>query len=271
MKSEPVDIEPGTRAQTGGGLPPPSAHAASRRARDLDDGPRILLIVQDGTGRDLYRRVIGRTGARVDTVAAIADFQGAVAQKAYNGIVVDIPTKIQALNRHKDLINSILDRFPVIQVNQEKTTGRIRALLYGQHERQGDLQDLIRDTCLSRPPRRFRANPRCDAHFNVLLARTRDFAMGNTERSVTLNISRGGCFIITTARHQIGQRVWIRIMEMDDKTPIACEVIHKRTWCQAMAIPGIGVRFETLTDDQQQALARRCEPLLPTEGTSGRP
>ncbi len=233
--------------------------------------PRILLIAQRGTARDIYHRDIRSTGARVDTVASIEELQGAVTQSAYNGIVIDIATKIQAMNRHKDLVGSILDRFTVIQVNQEKSSGRIRALLYGRHTRHGELRELIQEICLASPPRWFRARKRLDLHFNLLMARSRNFGSAETERTVTLNISPDGCFIFTVARFQLGQRVWVRIMELYDKTPIACEVIHKRDWGTEMAIPGIGVCFKSMTEAQRHAVAARSTPAFNTERTAGQP
>ncbi len=244
----------------------PSLSEVPREERRPDDShARILLIVQKEAARERYHHAIRLTGARVDTVASIEAFQGAVTHSAYNGIVIDIPTKIQAMNRHKDLVSSILDRFPVIQVNQEKESGRIRALLYGQHTRHGELEELIREACLSRPPRRFRATRRHPIHFNLLLARSRRFEAGETERTVTLNVSPDGCFIFTTARYQQGQQVWIRIMELYDKTPMACGVIHKRKWGAEMAIPGIGVCFQSIKEAQARALAAQCPPPLKPE------
>ncbi|MBL0714126.1 MAG: PilZ domain-containing protein [Desulfosarcina sp.] len=136
----------------------------------------------------------------------------------------------------------------------------MRALLYGKHERYGELQNLTREGCLKRPPRRFRAAGRRNIHFNLLLSPTRRFDAREIERTVTVNISQDGCFIFTSARFQKGQRVWIRIMEIYDKTPIACIIRHKRKWGHEMAIPGIGVRFESLTDAPQHVLAERCAP-----------
>ena len=251
-----------------GAVTPPMKGSAAEACRADEARPCILLIAQKGAARDLYRRDIRRTGARVDTVASIEDFQGAVTHSAYNGIVIDIATKIQAMNRHKDLVGSILDRFPVIQVNQEKASGRIRALLYGRHTRQGALRELIREACLSSPPRRFRADKRYHIHFNLLMARSRNFESAETERTVTLNVSSGGCFIITSARFQQGQRIWVRLTDLYDKTPIACDVIHKRDWGTEMAIPGIGVCFKSMTEAQARALSALCAPAFKTERTA---
>ncbi|MDJ0719989.1 MAG: PilZ domain-containing protein [Desulfobacterales bacterium] len=250
--------------------PVPAGRAANPN-RDGDGAPRILLIVQQGAARDRYRREILETGACIDTAASIEEFQGALTQSAYNGIVIDIPTKIQAMNRHKALVHSILERFPVIQVNQEKGSGRVRALLHGRNSRQGELQALIREACLSRPPRRLRARQRHAIHFNLLLMRERHPEADGIERSVTINISPDGCFLYTTGRFREGLRVWIRILEFRDQTPIACEVIHHRPWGDTMTIPGIGVCFQSITDAQAYALTGHCPPPFNAERTAGQP
>jgi hypothetical protein len=213
-----------------------------------------LLVAQPGDACTLYEAALQRSGARVDTVAAIDTFYGAVTHFAYNGIVIDIPTKIKALNEHKDLVYSILDRFPVIQVNFDQRSRRIRALLYGHHERTGCLEDLIRESCWHMPPRKLRSEERKPLHYNVLLSTTRAFNPQTLIRTVTIDVSMNGCFLFSAARFQVGARVWMRIMDLYDKTPISGIVRHKRHWGEAMIIPGIGVEFETIQESQRRAL-----------------
>jgi hypothetical protein len=173
---------------------------------------------------------------------------------AYNGIVIDIPTKIKALSDHRDLVYSILDRFPVIQVNFDRRNRLIRALLHGQHERTGSLEDLIRESCWHSPPRKLRSEERKVLHFNVLLSTRRQFDPQTLIRTVTLDVSLNGCFLFSSSRFQLGARVWLRIMDLYDKTPISGIVRHKRNWGDAMIIPGIGVEFETIKESQRRAL-----------------
>lgn len=216
--------------------------------------PRILLVAQPGDACTLCEAVIQGTGARVDTVASIDTFYGAVTHFAYNGLVVDIPTKIKALSDHKDLVYSILDRFPVIQVILDRGSGRIRALLHGHRERTGNLEDLIREACWHSPPRKLRSEERKTLHYNVLLSLKRDFDPDTLIRTVTMDVSMNGCFLFSSARFQLGARVWLRIMDLYDKTPIMGMVRHKRKWGEAMVVPGIGVEFETISETQRKAL-----------------
>lgn len=222
--------------------------------------PRILLVAQPGEACGLYEAALHRAGVQVDTVASIDAFYGAVTHHAYNGLVVDIPTKIKALSDHKDLVYSILERFPVIQVNRDRRTGCIRALLHGQHERTGPLEELIRDACWNSPARKLRSEERKRLHYNVLLSTKPRFDPQTLIRTVTMDVSPSGCFLFSSARFQLGARVWIRIMDLYDKTPIRCVIRHKRRWGEAMAIPGIGVAFETISDRQRQALLNPVKP-----------
>lgn len=225
------------------------------------DVPRILLVAQPGEACYLYEAALRRTGAQVDTVGSIDAFYGAVTHHAYNGLVVDIPTKIKALSEHKDLVYSILDRFPVIQVNRDRRSGAIRALLYGQHERTGPLESLIREACWHSPARKLRAEERKTLHYNVLLSTKPRFDPQTLIRTVTMDVSRNGCFLFSSARFQVGARVWIRIMDLYDKTPIRCVVRHKRRWGEAMVIPGIGVEFESINERQREALLNPVKPV----------
>jgi hypothetical protein len=216
--------------------------------------PRILLVAQSGDACALYEEALHRAGAQVDTVASIDAFYGAVTHFAYNGIVIDIPTKIKALSDHKDLVYSILDRFPVIQANFDRRSGRIRALLYGHHERSGLLEDLIREACWHSPPRKLRSEERKPLHYNVLLSTQGQFDPQTLIRTVTMDVSMNGCFLFSSARFQVGARVWMRVMDLYDKTPIVGIVRHKRRWGEAMVVPGIGVEFETIKESQRRAL-----------------
>lgn len=238
---------------------PPSCSSLSAAAAAPADGraelpPRILLIAREGQVRAVYEAALRQAGVEVEAVDSIEDFRGAVQHQAFNGIVIDIATKIKALSDHKDLVSGILSRFPVIQVNLAKDTQRIRALLYGRHERYGELTDLIRETCLTHPPRQFRTHARQPVHLNVLLATSRPFQNGQAIQTVTNDLCEAGCFIITSGRFQVGQTVWIRILELYDKAPIACMIHHKRKWGEAPVIPGIGVSFQSIRPSQVEDL-----------------
>jgi hypothetical protein len=240
-----------------------AASAASVAGAEKRLPPRILLVARPGDACTLYEAAIRNMGATVDTVASIDTFYGAVTHFAYNGVVIDIPTKIKALSDHKDLVYSITGRFPVIQVNLDRRNGAIRALLYGHHERSGLLEDLIREACWNSPARKLRSEERKPLHYNVLLSTTREFDPRTLIRTVTMDVSSNGCFLFSSARFQLGGRVWLRIIDLYEKTPISGIVRHKLKWGEAMVVPGIGIEFETITESQRQSLLSPANNLPP--------
>jgi hypothetical protein len=69
-----------------------------------------------------------------------------------------------------------------------------------------------------------------------------------------MDVSSNGCFLFSSARFQLGGRVWLRIVDLYDKSPISGIVRHKRKWGEAMVVPGIGIEFEVITESQRQSL-----------------
>jgi hypothetical protein len=82
-------------------------------------------------------------------------------------------------------------------------------------------------------------------------------------RTVTMDVSSNGCFLFSSARFQLGGRVWLRIIDLYEKTPISGIVRHKLKWGEAMVVPGIGIEFETITESQRQSLLSPANNLPP--------
>jgi hypothetical protein len=127
------------------------------------------------------------------------------------------------------------------------------------------LEDLIREACWDSPARKLRSEERKPLHYNVLLSTTSEFDPRTLIRTVTMDVSSNGCFLFTSARFQLGGRVWLRIVDLYDKSPISGIVRHKRKWGEAMVVPGIGIEFETITESQRQSLLNPVsQPSLET-------
>ena len=87
-------------------------------------------------------------------------------------------------------------------------------------------------------------------HYNVVLSKSGDFSQGNTEKTVTLNVSKSGCFIYTTGNWRINDRAAFTFKELDDNKPILATVKWKTVWGKSMQIPGIGVEFKEIGETQ---------------------
>jgi CheY-like chemotaxis protein len=215
---------------------------------------RVLLIARRGADRAIYAKALQRAGAEVDVAASIEDLHEAVTRQPYHGVVVDIPTKIQALRDHKEMVNSILGSFPVIQVKVDPATGRIRALFYGSDQQSGRLEDFIRRECRRAEPSLFRRHVRTSVTCQVRLRAAQARPGDPGERTVTVNLSEGGCFLFTAKAYAVGSTVSMRFREIDPRRPLTGVVRHRVAWGQGSVMPGIGVEFSDLDDDQRQAL-----------------
>jgi Tfp pilus assembly protein PilZ len=228
---------------------------------------RVLLISRPGQAREIYARALQRAGAEVDVAGSIEDLHEAVTHQPYHGVVVDIPTKIQALRDHKELVSSILGSFPVIQVNVDPATGRIRALRYGCDRKNDRLEDFIRRECRRAVPRLFRRRPRSSICCQVRLRAVRCSSGAPGERTVSVNLSEGGCFLFTAKAYAVGDKVSMLFREIDPRRPLMGVVRHRIPWGERSVMPGIGVEFSDLDDYQRQIL----KDLLHAKGPGDSP
>jgi Tfp pilus assembly protein PilZ len=98
--------------------------------------------------------------------------------------------------------------------------------------------------------RKIRINKRGNINFNIIVSKTPDFSEQQVEQTVTLNFSKGGCYIISTSTWEINKEIWISIRELEDRAPITGKVRWGIEWGKYMNIPGIGVRFTNIKESQ---------------------
>ncbi|MFZ7127951.1 MAG: PilZ domain-containing protein [Desulfobacterales bacterium] len=216
--------------------------------------PRLLLIAQEGQARQVYASALDDIGISVDVVSDIESFYHAITHTPYSAILVDIPTKILALKDHQDLVHSILSHYPVIQLNIDRYTGRIRALRLGQHQTGGSLGELLSADYLLASPVLFREHRRQKLHFNVLISDSLRFEPDKVVRSVTIDVSRGGCFLYYADDRPLPDRIWIRFNELSDPSPIGAKIRNRIPWGDSMRIPGVGVQFEVIGENQLEEI-----------------
>ena len=74
------------------------------------------------------------------------------------------------------------------------------------------------------------------------------------ERTVTIDISKGGSFIYSVDLWNIGEKVQFVIKELADSNPIRGEIRWTRSWGKMMEVPGIGITFETIDKGQLEEI-----------------
>ncbi|MFO7986138.1 MAG: PilZ domain-containing protein [Desulfatiglandaceae bacterium] len=203
---------------------------------------RILLIARDDQKRHLYQAAIRELGVEVKALPSLKGLDADVTERYFHGVVIDMPTKIQALKNDREFIYRTLRKFPVAHLSLEKETGQMRVFYPGQHPG-ATLHDFVQDQCIPFTPRRLGYHIRKELHYNVLLSKYEKSEKTNIERTVTVDVSEKGCFLFSVQDWEPGDTAWIIIQELDDNTPIQGLVRWSVKWGAGMQIPGIGIKF----------------------------
>lgn len=210
----------------------------------------VLLMADESQGKDAYARAIRRAGAACDVVGTFDGFKERIGTRAYHGLILDLRTKMKAFRHHQEFAKRVLDVFPTLLVNWDGAADGIKTI------GAAGITEFVRDTCGSQEPRKFREHLRRNAVLNVSLVSDADARADAMQRSVTLNISKGGCFLVSMDDHDVGDQVWLTVHDFEDSTPIAATVRNCQKWGVARRVPGIGVQFIALTDRQEHEIAR---------------
>ena len=83
------------------------------------------------------------------------------------------------------------------------------------------------------------------------------FEVNDVTRTITLNVSTGGCFVITDQTLESGSNIAFIFKELATRTPIIGEVRWVVTWGRKMTMPGMGIKFEDIEDLQHQELTEK--------------
>ena len=213
-------------------------------------GIKLLLLSPEGDVREAYHNKIGKLDVQFDTVASFKELYDAMAHNPYNGVMVDLNAKLRAPREETVLAMDILERFPVAELRWDIKEKKIGIYYQGQHKDGGNIEDFVNRICQTFYARKIGLEKRERIHFNVLLAKENDFSEGNVEHTVTIDISKGGCFIFSNNNWKDNDNAWFIIKELSDQTPILGEVCWKVEWGKSMRIPGIGLRYKEIKENQ---------------------
>lgn len=214
---------------------------------------RLILVCKEGQARNAYLREAMSTGIEVDMVDSFGDLLKMMNTCAYQGIMVDLITSVKASREDKDIAQNVLDAFPVIQLKWDQQTNNIHTISNGAASG-GTLAHFIDHECRPFKPRAVRINARKCTNFNVLICKNIEMDPSQTEHSVTVNISKGGCFLFSCQNWSNISEIWMVVHELDDKTPIQGEIRWRQPWGKTMAIPGIGIQIKHITSKQKTQL-----------------
>lgn len=218
--------------------------------------PQILLAVADSSRRLLYEDFLRKERVICQTVSSLREVATQTAKQPYHAIFLDMPLIVRASHYEKCLVEDALRALPHARLNLTHTE-EISILVSGEgHESSGTPEEYLQYCCMQ-PVKVVQPRRRIPLHINALISSTGD--MSSPERTACVDISPGGCFLFCTDE-EIGlhDAVWVRLVILNDPTPIASLVCWKREWGVTNEMPGVGIRFESLTEQQQEQITALC-------------
>jgi len=219
--------------------------------------PKILIIAKDAEAGQAYAEALREIDVAYDIAASFLEMAALATDNSYNGLLVDILTLVRSSKEEKVVAYECFNLYPVLRVKWENKKKKINLSPLEQAfspDAASALKFFIESRCMPFRARPLRRHPRKSYNLNVLLSVDGTFSECDTIKTFTLNISRGGAFLHTTHPFALDDCVWIRFVEFSPLEPIKASVRWSLEWGQSRSIPGLGLKFEELSEAQEQFL-----------------
>ncbi len=206
---------------------------------------RLLTYAKEPVFR-LYEAEVEKLDCSIDLVTELYQvFDSPYLDQHYNGLLVDVQTLIGATLGERELLQNLESVYPAMLI--KRGPDDLIQTLGGQQCGEG-LEGFVR-LCREFSPRPIRSRDRAHLHLNVLLSRTAD--MQDAEKTVTMNASDGGCFLLAQGEIRCGEQLWLHVSELGDEGLIEAEVCWHSVWGKGNQVPGVGLRFKALSPAQK--------------------
>lgn len=214
---------------------------------------QILIAARDPATGEVFRVTVEDLGAHCTVVGSLTDLYHEMSRRPYHGLLLDMPVTVRATEAEKALVHDLLGRVPVLRVLWDVKHREVRSMLYDSN-RPLPLADFIREYCHPEAPVTVRRELRLPLHLNVLVAPDPERLSKSPERSVTLNVSEGGCFILSSRDWSSCDTLWIEPTDLSDPSPVELEICWRIPWGLSLRLPGVGGRFTTISEAQKEQI-----------------
>ena len=207
-----------------------------------------ILIHSRPENAPLYQKLAAECGFTFDMIHELMQvFTSACVDKLYSGMLIDAGTLVEARSGEKAILAHMFEIYPTLLLHG----GKEELIPLPRHRSCSDVQSFL-EACDGFTPRPVRAKDRAELNLHVLLSHAADFE--SVERTVTLNVSENGCFVISGQEWQPEDKLWLRFPELEADDPICARIRWRTPWGKADGIPGVGLQFEQISKVQRDGL-----------------
>ena len=218
----------------------------------------LLLVARPGEARDAYVAELERLGVEYDLASSFGEVPRLAGEKPYNGLLIDLLTLVRTRSEDKNIAYECINFYPSTRIKWERGSQSVHVLSFDQAPNPDGsaLQAFVEDKCRPFQGRTLRRFSRKEIVMNVRLGRSLESVQEEGLKTFTGNISRGGAFVHTVEPYEAGERVWLVSNELFSGAPASGLVCWQQAWGKGRSIPGIGIRFDALTEEQAAELAK---------------
>lgn len=209
---------------------------------------RIGLISFYRDKLEIYKKYLKKYNIELECYDTFNNYLMGSKNKQYNGFMIDSQSVITGSTRIKQFIYSLEEGFPVVNIGVDQD-GKVVVLMGAQTRGLSHREYIdwfINERCKNHPPRFTRSTIRKNYVYNVFVAfrEKGPFKKGNL-----VNLSEGGCFLYCTFPKEKGDRLWVKIYDLDKDTEVQGEIRYIIPWGRRENIfPGYGVQFLNLPE-----------------------
>ena len=217
------------------------------------NGPPAIKMLVLAENRKDFDQLLGSLGIErefFDTVPQIID--AVLDQPGNVGLVLDLHKVMKSDSRNRDRLFALARNRPVIRCRRNSRTENVEFL--------DDLKALA-SKAMESLGFNTREQPRVDVALNALVSTSDDPMLSRPEKANILNLANTGCFLYTLGDFSEENFVYLRIMELSNHRPIHCAIRWRRPWGEPDSLPGLGLRFLDLAQDQMEDI--RVHYLIP--------
>lgn len=210
--------------------------------------PHPILVVSYGDDiRAALTASIENQSLAAAPCATFLEAEDRALHELFCGILVDLPSMIKAKGEEKIVACSLTGFYPTLRV---RTVGSvlIPMTMPGGNKQDNSLNDFITRSCAAFIPRTLRSHRRFDICMPLTILRN-----GRWERSISLNISWGGLFLVDLypERFTVGEELTLCFDELG--LTLQATIRWIRHFGQHRP-PGLGVKLQPLTDEMERLL-----------------
>lgn len=208
------------------------------------------MVVNEPEARQAYEAALRAYGISYEVAQSFRELLRMTIDGAYNGLLIDLLTLIRSSKEEKTIAYDCINFYPTLRL---KWDSRLKCISFSPLEQgvapgtEGALAYFMERRCKSFSARSLRRFNRKDSYLSLILSGENGAAAGL--KTFTVNISQGGAFVHTTDPHRKGDRVSLTVPDLSLGS-VEAVVCWSIPWGGCRSIPGIGVMFDGLSDEQ---------------------